>query len=321
MTVTQPLPDRDSDSSRRQFLGHVSALGIAAAAASPVLADSAAAPERLPNLLPTVSLGRHRITRLILGGNPVYGHSHFNQLYSQQLRDYHTPERVEALVRAATAAGINCWQNSYAPRTIDDVQRCRDAGIPFHWLLLGKPDWVEQPQFIEQAAVHKPIGIAPHGSSGERLHRAGKLNVLRDMLKRIRQTGALVGLSSHNPELVRISESEGWDVDYYMCCCYYLTRPKEEFQQLLGEVPMGEVYLPSDRDTMLAQVKAAKKPCLVYKVLAAGRADLSPAGVRRAFEAALTGMKPSDAMIVGMFQQLGDQVGTNAKLVRELCKA
>jgi hypothetical protein len=324
MNATQPTPapGHDSDSSRRQFLGQVSALGIAAAAAPPVLADSTpAGPERLPNLLPTVALGRHRITRLILGGNPVYGHSHFNQLYSQQLRDYHTPERVETLVRAATAAGINCWQNSYAPRTIDDVQRCRDAGIPFHWLMLGKPDWVEQPQFIEQAAAHKPIGIAPHGSSGERLHRAGKLNVLRDMLKRIRQAGVLVGLSSHNPELVRIAESEGWDVDYYMCCCYYLTRPKEEFEQLLGEVPMGEVYLPSDRDTMLAQVRAAKKPCLVYKVLAAGRADLSPGGVRRAFETALAGMKPSDAMIVGMFQQLGDQVGTNAKLVRELCKA
>ena len=31
--------------------------------------------------------------------------------------------------------------------------------------------------------------------------------------------------------------------------------------------------------------------------------------------------RPPDAMIVGMYQQFGDQVGENAGLVRELCAA
>ena len=66
-------------------------------------------------------------------------------------------------------------------------------------------------------------------------------------------------------------------------------------------------------------IAAAKKPCLVYKVFAAGRLDLSPAGIRRTFEETLQAIKPSDAMIVGMFQEFGDQVGMNAALVRELC--
>lgn len=307
---------------RRQFLGQVSALGAASVALGTTVASTCAADsEGLPDLLPTVRLGDHRITRLILGGNPIYGYSHFNRLYSQQLREFHTPERVLELLRAATAAGINSWQNSYATRTVDDVLRCRDAGIPFHWLLLGKPDWVERPAFIEEAAAYKPIGIAPHGSSAERLHRAGKLDTLRDMLKRIRQTGVLVGLSSHSPELIRIAEQEQWDVDYYMCCCYYLTRPKDEFKEILGEVPMGEVYLPSDRERMLKRIQATTKPCLAYKVLAAGRADLSPTGVRGAFQETLESIKPTDGMIVGMFQQLGDQVAMNARIVRELCQA
>ncbi len=163
------------------------------------------------------------------------------------------------------------------------------------------------------------MGIAPHGSSCERLHREGRLNVLRDMLKRIRQTGVLVGMSAHNPEVLRIAEDEGWDVDYYMCCMYFHNRPREQFQELLGEVPMGEVYLPSDRDRALKVIKSVSKPCLVYKVLAAGRADLSAAGVRDAFQVTLSGMKENDAMIVGMFQEFGDQVGTNARLVRQLC--
>jgi hypothetical protein len=30
-------------------------------------------------------------------------------------------------------------------------------------------------------------------------------------------------------------------------------------------------------------------------------------------------MKPTDAMIVGMFQEFGNQVEMNARIVRELC--
>jgi hypothetical protein len=196
--------------------------------------------------------------------------------------------------------------------------RCREEGIPFNWLLLGKGNWVERPAYIEEAAAFEPLGIAPHGSSTERLHRAGRTQVLRDMLKRIRQTGVLVGLSAHNPEIIELSEEQQWDVDYYMCCMYYINRPREDFENLLGEVPLGEIYLASDRQRMLSVIRAAGKPCLAYKVLAAGRADLSSAGVRRAFEETLAAIKPTDAMIVGMFQQLGDQVGANARLVREL---
>ncbi len=95
--------------------------------------------------------------------------------------------------------------------------------------------------------------------------------------------------------------------------------PHQITRLILGEVPMGEVYLPSDRDRMLQVVRAARKPCLVYKVLAAGRANLSPAGIREAFQFTLSHIKSTDAMIVGMFQEFGDQVAMNAGLVRELC--
>ncbi len=114
-----------------------------------------------------------------------------------------------------------------------------------HWLCLGKPDWDTRPELIDEAAKRKPIGIAPHGALAERLHRQEKLPVLTDLLKRIRDQGVLVGLSAHNPALIELAEEKGWDVDYYMCCLYYLTRPRTEFQKLLGDdLPLGEIYLP-----------------------------------------------------------------------------
>lgn len=324
--MLQPQSNQDrvanEDQSRRGFFQRVAGItaGVTLAAAASEAEPAEPVGQNPATELPTVALGPHKITRLIVGGNPVYGHSHFNRLYSQHLTDYHTPERVVELLRACEAAGINTWQNSYADRTLEDVERARREGVRFHWLCLGKPDWDKYPERIEHAAGHRPIGIAPHGALAEKLHRQNKIPVLLDLLKRIRSTGVLVGLSAHNPEVIELAEEQGWDVDYYMCCLYYLTRPREEFQKILGEVPMGEVYLPTDRDRMLQVVRAARKPCLVYKVLAAGRADLSPAGIRQAFQHTLSHIKPTDAMIVGMFQEFGDQVAMNAGLVRELCK-
>jgi hypothetical protein len=105
-----------------------------------------------------------------------------------------------------------------------------------------------------------------------------------------------------------------------MCCLYYLTRPREEFQELLGkDLPLGEIYLPSDPPRMFRVIRAVKKPCLAYKVLAAGRRVGSAAEVRQCFATAFAHLKPTDAVIVGMYQQFGDQVGENAATVREVC--
>ena len=56
----------DLNSSRRSFLKMAATVGA--------LAPAAAAP-----VLPTVKFGKYEITRLIIGSNPFYGYSHFNQ--------------------------------------------------------------------------------------------------------------------------------------------------------------------------------------------------------------------------------------------------
>jgi hypothetical protein len=303
---------------RRRFLKQaaVAASAIAAVAPKARAADAAPAP-----LLPTVKLGKHTVTRLIIGGNPVYGYSHFNKILSRHMTEWHTPDRVQELLKRCEEVGINTWQTSYGERSLQDLDRYRENGGKMNWLCLGNPDWDQHPEKIADAAKHKPIGIAPHGALAERLHRQNKLTVLTDLLKRIRDQGALVGLSAHNPAVTELAEEKGWDVDYYMCCCYYLSRPRDEFQQILGkELPLGEIYLPSDPARMFKVVKAAKKPCLVYKILAAGRRVNTPAEVRNCFATAFDNMKPTDAVIVGMYQQPGDQVGANAAIVRELAR-
>lgn len=309
--------NKPTSATRRDFLHQAAGLTAGVAAVAPVTAAESAASAPLP----TIRLGPHTVTRLILGGNPIYGHSHFNKHFSQHMIDWHTPERVQQLLDRAVQAGINTWQNSYAERTLADLDRHRASSGKLNWLCLGKGDWDEKPQLIDEAAKRHPIGIAPHGALAEKLHRQGKLGTLTDLLKRIRDQGVLVGLSAHNPDLIALANDQGWDVDYFMCCLYYLTRPKDELRKLLGsDLPLGEIYLPSDPPRMFKEIQATKKPCLAYKVLAAGRRVGTPAEVRNAFQTALENIKPSDAIIVGMYQQFSDQVGANVSLVRELCE-
>ncbi len=304
-------------SSRRGFLQH--AAGVTAGIAAlprPGGADERAARS---DPLPTVELGPHRISRLIIGANPIYGYSHFNRLLSRHQSEWHTPERVIELLRRAEECGLNTWQSSYSDRCLSDLARYRNEGGKLQWLCLSKPDWDEHPEHVEIAAKSKPIGIAPHGHLCEKLHRQKKHDVLTGLLKRIRDQGALVGLSAHDPRLIETAEEKGLDVDYYMCCLYYLTRPKDEYRQILGrDLPLGEIYLPTDPPRMFKTIQSVRKPCLAYKVLAAGRRVGNAGEIKQCFAEAFAGIKPTDAVIVGMYQQLGDQVAENAAIVRTL---
>ena len=305
---------------RREFLQRTAGMAAGAGLVGQLRSEGAesASPARQP--LPTIKVGAHEVTRLIIGGNPIYGYSHFNHLLSEHQRAWHTPQRVVELLQHCEREGLNTWQCSYAERTLADLERYRSEGGKMQWFCLGKPDWDEHPEAIEDAASHKPIGIAPHGALGERLHRQNRFAALTDLLKRIRDTGCLVGLSAHNPALIEMAEEKGWEVDYYMCCLYYLTRPRAEFGAMLGkELPLGEIYLPSDPPRMFKAVRSVKKPCLVYKVLGAGRRVGSKGEVRECLKTAFENIKPTDGMIVGMYQQFGDQAGANAALVREIC--
>ena len=149
--------------------------------------------------------------------------------------------------------------------------------------------------------------------------REGRLDELKDILKRIRDAGVMVGISAHDVELVQIAEDEAWDVDYYMTAFYNLAGAHREFEEKFGHAPLSEVYLREHRERMCAAVRQADKPCIAFKVLAAGRLVNSPDQIRTEFEYALNNIKPTDSILVGMYQKWGDQIGQNAETIANLC--
>jgi hypothetical protein len=271
--------------------------------------------------LPVVPFGAHRISRLVAGANPIYGYSHFNYLYSAHMGEYHTTDRVLAFLRELERAGLNTWQASWSERLETDWLKYKEQGGKLQLLMLSRPTFNDEAHMLQRAIKLKPLGIAQHGGSTNRFWDAGQFERCLDYLKRIRDTGAMVGLSCHNPLEVEYADDKGWDVDYYMTSLYYMIRPRGVFEKMLGQVPLGEIYLPGDPPRMMETIRKTKKPCLVYKVLAAGRSVNSPEEVKERIGVAYNGIKPGDALIIGMYQRFNDQIGQTAQFVREILAA
>jgi hypothetical protein len=314
----------NSPSSRREFLKGATA--VAASVLAPPLSRAES-----PNPLPTVPLAGRQVTRLIAGGNPLYGYSHFNVILDRLMVEYFTDEQVVKFLLDCEKAGINTWQSNYKARTRRQYPKIRQAGCKMNWLCLSDP-WDVNPQAsttaeimeamlkaVEMAAPAKPIGMAHHGGSTDKLFREGKLDLIKTFINKVHDLGFPAGISTHNPLVVETVEEKGWNNDYYMTCFYRVTREPEDFQKEIGVVPVGETYLATDPERMCSMVRKVNKTCLGFKILAAGRKCDSPEQVREAFEFAFKNIKPTDATIVGMFPRFSDQISENTRLVREIC--
>lgn len=293
--------------SRRTFL-QTAAAGLAATKVTAAPAVS----------LPTVRFGKTDVTRLVIGTNPFFGYSHFNPLLDKFMRDYMTQDKRIETLRRCEQVGINTWQLHYSPQTIEDFGRMRAEGGKLNWFLLGEGDMQKNFDLIPTYAKLGPIGIAHHGNRTDDRFREGRMDVVHDFVKRVKDTGVMAGVSMHNPKVLEYIEDKGWDVDYYMTCMYRVSRTKEETRAEFGEAALGESFMEKDPERMTAMVRKTRKPCLAFKVLGAGRNISSDETIRKAFEFVFANIKPTDAVIVGMCPKFKDEPAENAAIVRSI---
>lgn len=266
--------------------------------------------------LPEVPLGPYSVSRLISGGNPVFGGSHQTRLMSTQMREYFTMDRIVEYLHRCSKQGINTWQTTYRQKMDDVLMRFREEGGEMQFICLSRPDVIDDDDEMAKILALKPIGIVFQGEASERMWRSGDVDKIPDYLAKIRDTGVLVGLSMHNPVVMDYAEEKDWDLDFYMVNVYRMTRNHEELMEIMPEAPIGEIYIPSDLPKACEAIRRSSKTCLAFKVLAAGRTCNTPEQVSQVFEFVLGHIKPTDAMIVGMYPRYTDQIKENADLVR-----
>ena len=278
---------------------------------------AAAAPLAAAAPFPTASLGKFEITRLIIGSNPFYGYSHASRVLDRHMREWGTPDNVCAALQEAERNGINTFQTNGDDRAITDIRLHREWGGKLQVIALIKDN--------PEAAVRdmRPIAVSHHGEATDAVFRQQKMDGVREFTKRARQTGVLVGVSTHKPEVIEYIEKRGWDVDFYMGCVYNRTRTPDEIRKLLGELPLpsSELYLEKDPERMFAVMRQTRKTCFAFKILAAGRAAGSPATIDAAFQSAFAGIKQRDCVIVGVYPRFQNEIEENAQRVRAITRS
>jgi hypothetical protein len=304
------MKPRTDSHSRRRFLQYAATTATVAPAA-------AGEPAALPPL-PRVKFGKCEITRLIIGSNPFYGYSHFNRILDQTMREWYTQDRKMEVLHACERQGINTWQVHYNDQPMEDFKRYRAGNGQMHLVLLADFELMKNPKLLPEVARLGPLGIGHHGNRTDERFRNGEKQKVKDFLKAVRDAGVMVGLSTHNPAVIDTVEGENWDIDYYQACLYRVSRTPEEARAEFREAPIGETYMEKDPERMCKMIRQTTKPCLVFKLFGAGRTINSPEQVERAFRYALGNIKPSDAVIVGMFPRFRDEVRENTDLVRRI---
>ena len=258
-----------------------------------------------------IKFGKVQISRLVVGVNTFLGFGHYNNILGTVMKEWYTAARVVEVLQQCQKSGITAYNYVHMGRAQADWERFQSEGGRLHLVAQATTD---DPAELVNAV--KPMGAWVQGERTDDAYRAGKMSTIRDYCKKLRDLGvSMVGVGSHIPEVLALVEEQGWEVDFYAGCVYNRRRTPQELRKLLGgELPemANEVYLQDDPPRMYKVFQQTKKPCIAFKIMAAGRVS----NPESAFKLAFKSIKPTDAVCVGMFPRIKDEVTENALFTR-----
>ena len=255
---------------------------------------------------PTVDFCGLNPPRLIIGANPFGGFSHQNKERDEEMVAYSTPERIRETWARAEAAGINTMiTNNETPHVLEAVSAYLSEG--------GKLQWIAQVSGSRSASMAEAIDQAVdigckamyfHGGVVDKLYSEGDAATLESWVAHAHSRGVPVGVAGHAPETHFWVDDLGL-VDFHAVCffnCGSLHAGKGHKFRLADLAPAAEC------------VRRLAKPCIAYKVMAAGRIDATIA-----FEYAFENIKPTDVVNIGVHRgDRDDMVEADVTIVRAL---
>jgi hypothetical protein len=269
-------------------------------------------------MLPQVNFFGHQVSRLICGGNPLSGFSHFSADLDREMVEYYTMPAIQALLDECWRHGINTFQSRGDRHQMRAYLEHRLGGGKLHWIAQTASEFASIPANIAEIARYQPIAIYNHGTHTDNCWHTGKLAAVHDHLKAIHDLGLPAGVGTHIPQVIEEIEAQGWETDFYMGCLYNLARGYKSAPATDQNAYANDRFPAEDPDRMTAVLRQVDKPCIAFKILAASRNCATPDATRAAFAYAFAHIKPTDIVDVGMFQKYKNQVAENAALTREI---
>ena len=272
-------------------------------------------------MLPTIKLGQAEVTRLVCGGNPFSGFSHVSGEMDWEMIRYYTMPRLQDCLAECWRHGINTFQSRGDRHQMRMYLEHRENGGQLQWIAQTASEFANISANIAETVRYGAMAIYNHGTHTDNSWHMGKIDDVADVVKCIKDAGLPAGVGTHIPEVVRYAEDKGWETDFYMCCFYNLARGYKSAPAVEQDAYARDRFCADDPDRMAALMRQVPKPCLGFKIMAASRNCGTPQQVKETFRRAFERIKPTDAVVVGMFQKHENQVAENAAFVSQLlCK-
>ena len=316
----------DTNSNRRGFLKKTAAVALTvpllhsleeyALAAQEGATPATPAPPPAGASLPTGTIGKVKISRLICGGNLISGYAHSRDLIyvSSLLKHYFTDEKILETWSMSERYGVNTMilnpVDTHAAE-LYKTYRARGGKIQFLAQLNAEKNDLVTPVKIAQDLG--AVGAVLVGNCGDAWTREGDVKLIGQFLAGIRAQGMIAGIAGHELRTVMEAEKAGLAPDFYMKTLhstnYWSKRQADQVADVIDNGP--DNYWCRDPKETIAYMSELKRPWLAYKVLAAGA--ISPkVGFQHAFE------NGADFAVVGMFDF---QIAEDAAAACEAVKA
>jgi len=288
---------------RRGFL-RTGLAGVAAVAALGA-AGRAGGAEEAAKPLPTIKLGTLEVSRFLLGSNPFWGYSHKSNALNEEMKAYHTDERIIQICDEAARCGLTTIVSPPDQRWVDLWAKYRAGGGKLGvWVAQCHDEAQQMPEEIDRAVKGGAKAVFIQGHRVEQQFSWNKIDVLRSWLDRIKAAGLPGGFAAHWPNIHLELEKRKFPSDFYFQCCYNVTKPN----------PMGEPYHEADRKIAMETVRQIEKPVVAYKILGAARLRAADG-----FEQAFNCIRRKDGVCVGIWAKDAiEQIRENATLTEML---
>ncbi len=268
-------------------------------------------------MLPTIKLGQNDVTRLIVGGNPFSGNSHWSSQRDWEMRDFFSTEKIKQTLFHCKECGINSMLLRGDMHIMRIIHEFRQDGGDLNWICMTGGEFISYDGHINQIMQYKPCAIYHHGSITDSLFKKKEYDELKRRIDVIKSKGVPAGLGTHMPEVIEYAEEHNWGVDFYMACVYNISRTDRESSSITGKANGSEIFDESDIPIMYKTIRNTPKPCLAFKILGAARRCDSQETVRNAFYEAFENIKPTDAVVVGVYPKSEDHVSLDCQYTKE----
>ena len=272
-------------------------------------------------MLPTIEIGGVTLSRLMVGGNPFSGNSHYSTQLNEEMLNYFTMENIKRTLHRCEQLSMQSFVVRGDAQMFAMVREYRSEGGKMNWIAQHAPEFGNYEAGIHKARQAGAQLIYLQGTITDALFKEGKYDEIKEKLKIIREAGfPAVGLGTHMPQVLDFADSEGWDVDYYMLSVYNLSRIDRVSSYASLSINIDEPFFEEDRVLAFDAIRKTNKPCIAFKVLGAGRRCTTREDVRAALEESYASIKPTDAVLVGMFPKYLDEPAINIEMVKEILK-